>query len=267
MKAEYSEWLELADLNLATLIRSRMRAIPKAILFEKNGLMVFSMGAYLDGHLNGILRYAQEDSLQNTLELYNRFLQLLGYGYVVWIREHADSALEEALRNLGLMPKREPGSAGMITEHRLAPPEIPPGLVVSKVSTNEEAADFTHVVGTAFGLAAAISQLAIGPLAELTKPNVEAFLVRDEDKPVAAGLVIIEQGVAGIYYISTIPEARGRGLGELCTRITTNAGFDLGARAVILQASVMGEPLYERLGYKTITRYRWYPITKKLGAV
>lgn len=75
----------------------------------------------------------------------------------------------------------------------------------------------------------------------------------------AAGVTIHEQGVAGIYYMGVIPQARGRGLGGLCTRIATNAGFDLGAQIVILEASSSGELLYKRLGFNTITHYRWYP--------
>lgn len=264
LSTKYGEWLELADLNLATVIRDRMQAIPNAVLFEHDGLLAFSMGAFLDGHLNGIFRYASQDSPQVMIEFCNRFLELLGYGYVVWIRDHADHALEASLRDLGLRPRREPGSAGMIIEDRLAPPEIPAGLEVRKVSTDEDMADFTRVVCAAFALPPAISELAIGPLSELTKSDVAAFVVRDKHKALATGLVAIEQGVAGIYYIGTTPEARGRGLGELCTRITTNAGFELGARAVILQASVMGEPLYQRLGYKTITHYRWYEIGAEL---
>ena len=64
--------------------------------------------------------------------------------------------------------------------------------------------------------------------------------------------------MAGVYYVGTIPEARGRGLGSLCTRAATKAGFDLGARTVILQASQQGQTFYERIGYKVFTRYRWY---------
>ena len=68
-------------------------------------------------------------------------------------------------------------------------------------------------------------------------------------------MVIVTHGVAGVYWVGTAPGARGRGLAELCTRAAGNAGFDLGARVAALQASVMGEPVYRRMGYVEVTRY------------
>jgi predicted GNAT family acetyltransferase len=55
-----------------------------------------------------------------------------------------------------------------------------------------------------------------------------------------------------------MPDARGKGLAELCTRAVGNLAFDLGARVVVLQASVMGEPVYRRMGYREVTRYPYY---------
>jgi GNAT superfamily N-acetyltransferase len=68
-------------------------------------------------------------------------------------------------------------------------------------------------------------------------------------------MTVVTHGVAGIYWVGTTPAARGRGLAELCARAADNAGFDLGARITSLQASVMGEPVYRRMGYVEVTRY------------
>jgi ribosomal protein S18 acetylase RimI-like enzyme len=70
-------------------------------------------------------------------------------------------------------------------------------------------------------------------------------------------MCILTHGVAGIYWVGTMPAARGKGLAELCTRAAGNAGFDMGARVASLQASVMGEPVYRRMGYIEVTRYPW----------
>ncbi len=79
-----------------------------------------------------------------------------------------------------------------------------------------------------------------------------------EERPAAAAVAILSDGIAGLYWVATLPEARGRGLGEACTRLAGNRAFELGARCVVLQASKMGEPIYRRMGYREVTRYRWY---------
>lgn len=262
MSTQYDRWIELADLNLAAVIKSRMQTIPNAKLFEHDGQIAFSIGRQaLDGHLNGMFRYNHCISTENTIEYCNHFLQLIGFGFIIWIRDHADNKLEILLQNSGLTPLRKPGSAGMTIESPLALPEISDSLQIKKVSTKEDVADFNSVIAASFGIPLETSKLAIGQFNQLTNSNVAAFVIREQDQPMAAGMVVLEQGIAGIYYIGTIPQARGRGLGDLCTRIATNAGFDLGACAVILQASSRGESLYRRLGFKTITHYRWYPFT------
>jgi predicted GNAT family acetyltransferase len=71
-------------------------------------------------------------------------------------------------------------------------------------------------------------------------------------------MVICSPLVAGVYWVGTTGGARRTGHAEACTRRVTNAAFALGARAVTLQASPMGEPIYTRLGYRTFDRLRWY---------
>ena len=95
----------------------------------------------------------------------------------------------------------------------------------------------------------------LGDLGVLRAPHIATFLALVDGEPAAGAMVVVTHGVAGIYWVGTTPEARGRGLAELCTRAATNRGFDLGARVAALQASVMGEPIYARMGYVEVTRY------------
>jgi hypothetical protein len=44
--------------------------------------------------------------------------------------------------------------------------------------------------------------------------------------------------------------------------VVTNWAFDQGARAQSLQASTMGEPIYARMGYEELYRYRSYLRTR-----
>ncbi len=86
---------------------------------------------------------------------------------------------------------------------------------------------------------------------------MRAVVARTAGRPVATAMVIVSDRVAGVQLVGTVPDARGRGLGELCTRWAVNAGFELGAEAAVLEASEMGEPIYRRMGFVEVSRYRW----------
>lgn len=80
-------------------------------------------------------------------------------------------------------------------------------------------------------------------------PN-RSFLVTDGETPVATGMVYYGAGVAGIYCIGTIPSARRRGFGARVTRACLAAAVQDGYDVAILQASEMGLPVYEKLGFR-----------------
>jgi RimJ/RimL family protein N-acetyltransferase len=89
-------------------------------------------------------------------------------------------------------------------------------------------------------------------------PHVDARIVLEDDQPVAGALLLFSHGIAGVYWVGTIAAARGRGHAERAMRAISNYAFDLGARAVVLQATPFGEPVYRRIGYHTFTRYPQY---------
>ena len=134
----------------------------------------------------------------------------------------------------------------------------PAGVTLRRVETAEDTLAFGRVMGAAYeslGLPADIPPRIFTDPRTLVAPHIVAFLARLGDVPAAGAMTIVTHGVAGVYWVGTTPEARGRGLAELCTRAVGNAGFDLGARFAALQASPMGEPVYRRMGYYEATRY------------
>lgn len=69
-----------------------------------------------------------------------------------------------------------------------------------------------------------------------------------DGKPVTTAIAYIGFDVVGVYWIATLPEARGRGYGTAMTDVAARAHPGLPA---VLQASDLGRSVYERMGFAT----------------
>jgi hypothetical protein len=82
-----------------------------------------------------------------------------------------------------------------------------------------------------------------------------AFL---EGEPVAASQLFLDAGVAGLYWVATVPSARKQGIGAAISLAPMLDARQMGYQIGILQASSMGEGIYRRLGFQTTTRFSNY---------
>jgi hypothetical protein len=83
----------------------------------------------------------------------------------------------------------------------------------------------------------------------LGDPAFRIWLGEAEGRPVSTSAAFISDGFVGVYNVATALGARGRGFGEALTWAATLCQPELPA---MLQASAMGEPIYERMGYGRI---------------
>jgi ribosomal protein S18 acetylase RimI-like enzyme len=84
------------------------------------------------------------------------------------------------------------------------------------------------------------------------------YLGSREGQPVAVSQLFQGAGVAGIYSVATVPEARRRGYGAAVTLAALRDARALGYRAAVLEASSMGFPVYERMGFRTLRQMSSY---------
>jgi GNAT superfamily N-acetyltransferase len=98
----------------------------------------------------------------------------------------------------------------------------------------------------------------VAPLADraiYTGPHIAAFLGRVRGRAVTTSLAFVTDDVAGVYNVATLPRYRRRGFGEAMTWAAVAWAKERGADVAVLQASDMGRPVYERMGFVQVVPY------------
>jgi hypothetical protein len=147
----------------------------------------------------------------------------------------------------------------MAVERKLPGKALPLGAELRAVEDDGGLDDFRQVAAEAwmtYGIPSQVTGQIFDRPDFVTAPHVDAVVCYERDRPASAALGLLSHGIAGIYWVSTVSTARGKGYAEACTRWITNRAFERGAAAVSLQASPMGHPIYRRMGFADLATYR-----------
>ena len=72
---------------------------------------------------------------------------------------------------------------------------------------------------------------------------------------VTTSMAFMTGDVVGVYNVATLPEWRRNRFGEAMTAAAVAWGRERGAEVAVLQASEMGYPIYERMGFREVVPY------------
>jgi GNAT superfamily N-acetyltransferase len=165
----------------------------------------------------------------------------------------ADGTVASSLEARGYAPvaKKTPGMA-------LAPlrtgPGVPTGLEIRRVADDDQLAAFQHTAFRGFGIPVQFGEAFLTDDL-LRSPNSALFVGYVGSEPVATSILLATGKVAGIYWVATIEGFRRRGYAEALTWAALEAGLERGCRLGSLQASEMGRPVYERMGFEQTASY------------
>ena len=155
---------------------------------------------------------------------------------------------------------------GMAVDLRTLPDlTLPPGFEIEPLTSVDQLKGYGEVTLRGFGLPASLLDTALEYVksAEIDSVSQEhSYLGLMDGKTVGVSTVIYGAGVAGIYRVATIPEARGKGVGTAMTLRPLLDARDKGYRVGILQSSKMGYSVYKKIGFREYckqTVYTWEP--------
>jgi GNAT superfamily N-acetyltransferase len=245
-------------LNLAESSRILFELDPEARVETGAGWMLGAGGPSHPVISNTAIRTDDGADPEELIAAAREFFGARGRGFSVWTRDgvEADRDLVAACDAAGMQFVY---SMPAMTLPRRAEGRAPgPGVEVRRLDDSAEAADYWRIAAASYEDIGFPSEVFAGytEAERLVGGEIVAFLGRVEGEPAAIGMTIVTDGVAGIYWIGALATARGRGLGRAVTAAAIDAGFGLGADIASLQASPMGKPIYEAMGFETIYDYR-----------
>ncbi|GAA1601951.1 hypothetical protein GCM10009789_65170 [Kribbella sancticallisti] len=150
---------------------------------------------------------------------------------------------------------------GMAVELSLLTGTAVEGLRVVRVGSDEDLAVWVQTLGRGFGEGVKEAEW-VGEVYQrlgLADPW-RHYLGWLGDEPVATASIYLGAGVAGVYFVMTVPEARRRGIGGAITLAALREAQDSGVRYGVLGSSPAGRSVYAGLGFReccAIELYEW----------
>jgi len=166
--------------------------------------------------------------------------------------------LRDRLETLGLNRLGDKPGMAMNVEDLKEDRRPLPKLKIDIVESEEDLARFVDVTAKSFDVAGSDSRTFLKILSSLVAKSHSVFacyLGCLDRQPVATGVLFKAADVSGVYWIGTIPEARGKGIGTRMTRRIMTEGKESGYSLAVLQATDIGEPVYKRMGFRRYLSY------------
>jgi GNAT superfamily N-acetyltransferase len=251
----------LGQLNVIEYTREDARWQTPHEIVERDGILLFTGASDFPVFSNGVRRV--DDAVPGTtvVETALEFFAGRDRGFSLWTRElPVDDDLNLAATAAGITQFGH-SSPQMICRQRVAVRDLPADVTLAPITTRDEVDAYAQLSGEAYAIYGAPAEATAshfnGPNA-MVGPHVHGVLARLKGEPVGGALIMLSHGIAGVYWVGVLEPARGLGIARAVTAYVTNLGFDFGATNVQLQASEMGEPVYRRMGYEDLYRYRFH---------
>jgi GNAT superfamily N-acetyltransferase len=248
---------QLEHRNLIEAIAMVAALTPGNVILRDDGVALIATGLPL--RLFNQVLVESDEATEAAIETAVARTHDRGDKFVVNLRGGTDDRFLPLMRRLGLVPVSETSWLPGLALHPL-PADVPAKALDHDIRAITDAAGVEdHVVAASVGFEMSESMLrGIVDVALLERPDVTIYVGYASGAPVSTGLGVRTGRTIGVYNISTVPAFRRRGLGAAMTARVAADGARAGCDVAILQATAMGLPVYQRLGYRVVVDYMGY---------
>jgi ribosomal protein S18 acetylase RimI-like enzyme len=206
--------------------------------------------------LNGVLRLRGRTVTQALPEIRER---LAGTPWLWWVGADSDPEVTDDLHAAGATEVQTMPVMALALDQVPQTP-WPAGLRIDRITEAADIVAYAEAYAPPLGVTGtAVAATVAGEINRSTRyDQLLRFAARIDGRVVGTAAVSISNGVAGIYVVATDPRYRRQGIGAAVTGAALRAARYRGLRVATLQASSAGEPVYRRLGFRTVTHYRLF---------
>jgi ribosomal protein S18 acetylase RimI-like enzyme len=252
--------------NVADNLRESFRVIAasrgEGELRELRGVSIASSGVTFQMFNAAFLSapVASDAELAQRIMLPKVHFHARGLDWAFWVcedlmasgpRRRSRSAFEKhGLRHSVDLP-------GLIAERVLPPARTLPAMEVRRVNTGPTRDAFCGIGSACFHVPLPWFKEVFGNASVWER--FAAYVGYVAGEPVTTAAVVMGGGAAGVYNVATLPGHQCRGYGEAVMRHALEcARAEHGISRSILQSTRAGLRLYERMGFRTVTRVAVY---------
>jgi GNAT superfamily N-acetyltransferase len=172
--------------------------------------------------------------------------------------------LGDKLKNSGFSVDDDGPGMAVVLENLNKELQLPEGISIWAAQDDSSWWEWCRTMALGFEIPRAKLDFAVDSwhylLSRLSSETTIAYIAYLNEKPVATSMLQLGAGVAGIYAVATVPEARRKGVGAQVTRYPLMQARGMGYKVGVLQASEMGYSVYRSLGFQEYCRicsYVW----------
>jgi ribosomal protein S18 acetylase RimI-like enzyme len=235
-------WARMLE-SMRVFFRTLPESSDDARLLELDGVLAGITPAVPERSIANWVLYDGEDALIAAIdELAAAYEEAGVLAWTVWVPEY-DERVRGALERAGHALDATPTAMIASLDEIEAPRESDP-----RPDGEPTITDIAVVNDLAYGTGDSFRRL----MGEGRADPRFSYVARENGEPLATVVSHDHAGDCSMWWVATVPEARGRGLAPGLMRRALHDGRDRGCEVSTLQATKLGRPVYDRLGYRSL---------------